>query len=428
MKKIMILLLSLAVLFSFAACDNSSSEPSGDETTPVGPNNADKFVADQLNTYFTDIATRLAKVYAASTAEDGAKVGTDEVSLTYTFVDTKAVGSTPATLVTVTVKGTDVSADKDAAVRDVRLESYTMNAKGYKDEGTASVLSYDVVNLTGKLQGSVQITKAVTTPAATPASINGSITIDRVFAPTAVGSVSVTDANGTYDVDTENFFAQMDAKCTGADLDATYILESVYTAKMKESYATAIKGFVAEFATGLTGTGLNALLGEEGVSAVYTAGTDSTAATVVITYNIPGGESDTDVAFGTSSGDVDTSLQKGTTFKVTLAAAKAGVTQGTTLTLDGGSITVNEAHLVATDAAAAAVVDGTKDLDITGLVATLTTASVTVPENGGELAKSAITSADAPTTFTAGTATVTDATVAADVTVTSTETVTYAAN
>ena len=427
MKKIMILLLSLAVLFSFAACDNSSSEPAGDET-PVGPNNADAFVAGQLDTYFQNIATRLAK----TSGDDGAKVGSDEVSLTYTFVDTKAVGSTPAKLVTVTVKGTDVSADKDAAVRDVRLESYTMNAKDYKADGDASVLAYDVVNLTGKLQGSAKITKAVTIPTATPAAIS-SLTIDRVFAPTAVGSVSVTDANGTYAVDAEDFFAQMDAKCTGTDLDATYILESAYTTAMKAEYQTKLDAYVDAFAANLVGTYYNGLVGKSGVSVKYTPGTDASKTEVVFTYNVADTDPETDekVLVGSENGTgVTVYLKEGSTLKVTFTAAANGVP--TSGNFQPGTVKI-DANVVVVDKTADTNVDGTSDLAIVGLTAAATaseTITVTDYANAGNIdSTSAFTGiATALSTFTAGTASVKDATVAADVTVTSTETVNYAAN
>ena len=69
MKKIMILMLSLAVLFSFAACDNSSSEPSGNQDTTKVPDSTVKTLADNLKKDISEAFTAAALTtnFAANT-------------------------------------------------------------------------------------------------------------------------------------------------------------------------------------------------------------------------------------------------------------------------------------------------------------------------------------------------------------------------
>ena len=435
MKKFMILLLSLAVLFSFAACDNSSDTPADEPSTPVGPNNADAFVADALDAYFNgDSGSSIDPIFTALATEADATVGTDEVSLTYTFVDEDAVGSTPARLITVTVTGKDItpSASASGATRSVRLESYTMNAAGYDDTTTANVLSYNVANLTGSLQGSVTITKAVTTTTpATPASISsGTLKIDRVFAPASVGSVSVSDANGTYAVDSEDFLAQMSALCKGSGVSAQYITESAYTTAMKAEYQTKIDAYVDGLAANLVGTFYNGLVGKSGVSVAFVPGSETSKASVTVTYNVPNSDLETDekVLVGSENASgITTYLKEGTTFTAVFEAAANGVS--TSEDFQAATVVIG-ATLVVDDKTSGTNVEGSSNLVISGLTAAVTSGETITVANYTTAGQITDTTAfagitTAPTSFTAGTATVNDATVAADVTATSTETVTY---
>ena len=179
MKKIMILMLSLAVLFSFAACDNSSNTPSGGEEQP--DDTVDTIVA---STTVKKIAEGLMKVLdgKASTiaviGPDGAAVAdaTDEIgiadllaaangnavskgvfetfkgddSVTVTAADpaniviTKKLadgidGITSPSTVTLTVSGIDTT-NSDATTKDIVLQSFKYDF----DIQTTSTLSESV--------------------------------------------------------------------------------------------------------------------------------------------------------------------------------------------------------------------------------------------------------------------------------------------
>ena len=196
MKKIMIALLAIAVLFGFAACDNSSSTPDG----------GDDVVADMDFTYraateFTGLdfgkadaafaagteVMKTGKYTTVTPADGGSAVYSADLSkneVTYSW--TKAgVADLQDEYVTITLKGVDMtSADAVTAgtKKNIMLTSYTysfskntMVSSGYMEPFTGTV-SGDIigkVEITGLKDGAIDTTatsataitvKAVGTP------------------------------------------------------------------------------------------------------------------------------------------------------------------------------------------------------------------------------------------------------------------------
>ena len=188
MKKIMILMLSLAVLFSFAACDNNASNPAPEPDNPVDTTvdeTTSKDIAAALkNIVGGDVEPTLqvvngAEVKAFNTlgvsvgiddllsAENGKTVAKgifaayeddDTVTITAdtpeTIVITKKIASgidgvTSPSTVTLTVYGTDVTGN-EGSTRNIQLEKFKYDVSIQ----TTSTLSYDSGNF-AMLNGSV---------------------------------------------------------------------------------------------------------------------------------------------------------------------------------------------------------------------------------------------------------------------------------
>ena len=429
MKKFMILLLSLAVLFSFAACDNSSDTPADEPATPTGPNAADRFVATQLEDYLNEADLTFA---SGQIAQAKAKLVDDngKYSLVYTFANVPAVGSTPANNVTFTITGEDIS-DEDTAQgeTEVRLTTWTLAATGYDDQAASETLSYEVVGLTGAVQGSLVVTDAVTTPQ-TPAAIK-SLTITRVFAADSVGSVSVSDSNGTYPVDVDNFFAQLNSQLDGNQtLSSAYIAEAKYTELMTAEYEKAAKSYADAVVAGITTTYLNGLVDDgtgkavSGVSTNFTKGDGETASTATITFKVPSGDAydntATSVKVATNASGVNAVLAEGSTFIIKFETSEGEVSGATvepvtyTLTAD---VVVNDAT------SPAPVVTGSNSVRISVSGTVTAGGTIAVPANT-TLGASAFTDVTLEA-VTAGTSTINDAAVAADTTAVSSVPYTY---
>ena len=163
MKKIMILLLSLAVLFSFAACDNSSDTPADDETTTGGvTTEIANDAADAATKAINDSTNGFAAVVTAG--DVAAKVGTslDEITtLTITKnVGTPAIGLKQNTQ-TVVLTGVNTSAKDDDGTNtkpyDVTFDTfaYTYTAYGYDANG-------EVIEHVAKINGYLAETLSAT--------------------------------------------------------------------------------------------------------------------------------------------------------------------------------------------------------------------------------------------------------------------------
>ena len=239
MKKIMIALLAIAVLFGFAACDNSNSNTPSDAETP---NALDVIAAQYFNGLLTTLDERIESDYATINNLE---------SLSFSIKKTDGVGSTPATSIVVTVTGEDVTADEKATTRTVRLDSWTMNASDILDAS----YSYSVIDITG-LSGALQGTVTIDNTDAT-APVISDLQIERMFAPVACTSAVVSIGSVEYDVDTANVLAQISASVPYTDSATTnpllenYVTEEFYENAMKSVYDSAIRTYVSAALTAL---------------------------------------------------------------------------------------------------------------------------------------------------------------------------------
>ncbi len=195
MKKIMILMLSLAVLFSFAACDNSSTTPDDQQQ---GGSSSTTFTDGQI----ADMATEIAKLFNDASeglvAKFGSAITTDGelnagyacadpyTTMTYTYDVDEGEGLEGDTTVSITLTAVDNTeeADKNTA-RELRLTRYTVDfSKSYQlyENG-------DYYDLKGSVSGAIVGTVDVTV---------GSSSVDEEITP-AIETVIMPDtANVTY--------------------------------------------------------------------------------------------------------------------------------------------------------------------------------------------------------------------------------------
>ena len=199
MKKIMILMLSLAVLFSFAACDNSSTTPDdqqqggGSSTTFTDGQIAD--MAEEIAKLFNDTNGLAAKFGSAITTDGEPNAGytcaDPYTTMTYTYDVTEGEGLEGEglegdTTVSITLTAVDNTeeADKNTA-RELRLTRYTVDfSKSYQLYANG-----DYYDLKGSVSGAIVGTVDVTV---------GSSSVDEEITP-AIETVIMPDtANVTY--------------------------------------------------------------------------------------------------------------------------------------------------------------------------------------------------------------------------------------
>ena len=414
MKKIMIALLAIAVLFGFAACDNSNSNTPSDSETP---NALDVVVAQYFNGLLGDLDSGI--------EADHATINNLE-SLSFSIKETEGVGSTPATSIVVTVTGEDITADDKATTRTVRLDGWTLNASDILD-ASYSYSVIDITGLSGALQGTVTIDN---TDAAAP--VISDLQVERMFAPVACASAVVSIGSAEYDVDTADILAQISASVPYTDGAATnpllenYVTEEFYEATMKGVYETAIKNYVTAALTALDSEEFAKYVGTSAVETGFTTGTANTESVATLKYTIPGAEADKDIVLA-SSGNATISLKKGTTFAISFESGDKGEDAGLAgSTFSPKEYTITEATLVVSGSDDVSTVEGvttdSKALVLANVSGTLSGGSITLASDK----ISAITAASGLGAAVSGTATVSDAAIYADTTdATGTVTVTY---
>ena len=167
MKKIMILMLSLAVLFSFAACDNISTTPDdqqqggGSSATFTDGQIVD--IAEAISGLFTGADGLVAKFGAAITNTDGTlKSGYECASpytkLVYKYDTVAADGLEGATDVTITIEGQDITEEDVKNVeREIILARYTVEFTTSWQEYPTADYSELKGTVSGAIKGGVDI-------------------------------------------------------------------------------------------------------------------------------------------------------------------------------------------------------------------------------------------------------------------------------
>lgn len=197
MKKIMILVLSLAVLFGFAACDNSSNTPADDDSVVDTADYA--YVANSIvKGYISDSTNGVSAPFASGnllnadgTVKTGYTVSADYQTITFSKEITPALGNKPAQTVEVVLHGVDTTATGTTSPLTITLQSYDYKFTRLLDPADDPTFQTITGTVSGDLKGSVSVTivdgKATT--------VNPSIGI--VFLPSADADVDVEYAGHT---------------------------------------------------------------------------------------------------------------------------------------------------------------------------------------------------------------------------------------
>ena len=193
MKKIMILMLSLAVLFSFAACDNST--PADTEDTPSGTPvtvDATRYAAETVNgLLFTGSE---AKIDIPSIIEDATSVNTEVSGQKVVITKKYPQGSALVGTVTLTLDGTYTAAkdDKDATLA---VTKYTVAAEDLQIPAASSSVGGvgEVQNVTFSIDGIVAGNLVYTfAKDGSIKSTTGDVEITEVYTTLPIQSASIT--------------------------------------------------------------------------------------------------------------------------------------------------------------------------------------------------------------------------------------------
>ena len=340
MKKIMILMLSLAVLFSFAACDNSSNTPSDDEATVGLSDSQIATVASTVKglldgtgsaydgtTAYTTVALDAiiakdaelldsAKEYAPIT---GVTVSGDYTTITKTVnLEDGVDGFTPDTVVTLTLNGVDTTPSVTASGNKlINVETYT-----YEFATAAEDASGNVVTLSGDVSGYVVggVFTVVLDAEGDATSIKLTTALTDQLLPATDTDISAM--LGEADVDAAKLYAILTSK---AGIPADMKTYDAYRASLISEGATCYKNAVNTFAGTLTASSesvfstLATLVTSKpaGFSGVYSG--SSTSGSATFTYTVPA-EAEAVSISGADTGE-ELRLAAGDTLKVTLASA-----------------------------------------------------------------------------------------------------------
>ena len=191
MKKIMILMLSLAVLFSFAACDNST--PADTEDTPSGTPvtvDATKYAADTVNELLFTVSE--AKIDIPSIIKDATSVNTEVSGQKVVITEKYPQGSALVGTVTLTLDGTYTAAkdDKDATLA---VTKYTVAAEDLQIPAASVGGVSEVQNVTFSIDGIVAGDLVYTfAKDGSIKSTTGDVELTEVYTTLPIQSASIT--------------------------------------------------------------------------------------------------------------------------------------------------------------------------------------------------------------------------------------------
>ncbi len=377
MKKIMILMLSLAVLFSFAACDNSSNTPSDtDETSGVITDGmyevlgtqVYKLITDSSNGVIAKLGTNSIEIVVEGTVTTDYTAASPYTSISYTYKTPGSTALAPEGEVTITVSGRQNDAKGIAATADhsVILDSYTVTFSAYaNNDVTESVNVGDYVlfegSFSGSLVGNVTI-KPVATDT-TKATVTSSIT--SVILPESItASYDGNDAVSETLVECISF--------NDTDSDNYYTAEAYRTAKEEAEYdgiMAFVKVLVNASASPEFGDQLQAFL-SAGESTFSAEGKGSA------TFTYTPSSTTTNATLATVSGQ-SIRIKEGTAFSISFA----GDTQ---LSVGATKFTAKEYTLSGTFVVTGAASGKFTEITIADLKGALTAG--TINGNGAEIA------------------------------------------
>ena len=387
MKKILIALLSLAMLFSFVACDNSSNTPAGDEEQTQGPVISDTQIAtiasaissmvegSTSGTNFSTIAINALSGNLLDTNGDPIKDVT--ISDDYTTIS-KVIkledgieGYTDDTQVTITLKGVDITPNAAATENKViRLSGYE-----YKFSTTGIDSNENVAVLEGTISGTV-VGDGSTAGIVTVTRSTGKVSQVAVTAPSKyllpekADGIKVT--LGDEPVDSAKLFALLNNKVPAssakAETYASYIKAQQLAAKklmnsvvadviLGDDFTTIITDFIAPNVGTLT----------------YADGTASTKATASVSYTVPA------AANYILAGDSQS--VKVNQLTVEFAAAAAGATSGEFVPK---TFTISGTFAVYGDTTGTKLSEDFEEIVLEGVTGTITSSDAKITATGGK--------------------------------------------
>ena len=413
MKKIMILMLSLAVLFSFAACDNSSNTPDDEQTTTSTELNASQVqsAADAIYGILADSTEGIAAAFNGAKTISGDYAAPSTTSYTYTWEKKGTTALQGDTNVTITLNA-QANAGATATDMDVVFENYSV-------EFTTSIhdiYSGNYVTLAGTVGGPLVNTADV-------ALSNGAVTsvTTATWSETA-GSEAVvilpTSASVTWNgesIDSEDLLACINKPTDGsgavANIATNYMTEKEYLDAKAGKAEGQIKSFVTllfnnSATTKLAGSLAAYVTNETGKTGFTVGGTNK--ATAYFEYAVPASETNAVVV---ANSNVTVTIAPGSTFRIDfesddVEAATAASFTAAKYTLSG--------EFVITDANSTKTYSEFTKVKVDGLKGELTAGTVTGTNANGVSALAGVEFDDyttiATTAPTAGTATATDVT------------------
>lgn len=161
MKKFMIMLLAIGMLFSFAACDNSNSNaPSGDDTVEESPVNFDyeKYAATKANELFYAASDPIIDIADILDNATEGEISFSNGKVTVTKDYTVSTDTVPFVgKITITLDGTYTAPTAVAKDGTLDVDNYNIKADGLKHYSGSKyeVYSFDV---TGPISGVTAIT------------------------------------------------------------------------------------------------------------------------------------------------------------------------------------------------------------------------------------------------------------------------------
>ena len=414
MKKIMNLMLSLAVLFSFAACDNSSNTPDDEQTTTSTELNASQVqsAANAIYGILSDSTEGIAAAFTGAKTISGDYAAPSTTSYTYTWERKGTTALQGDTNLTITLNA-QANAGATATDMDVVFENYSVEFS----TSILDVYSGNYVTLAGTVGGPLVNTADV-------ALSNGVVTSVTVgaWSETAGGEKVVilpTSASVTWNdesIDSEDLLACINKPTTGsngavATIAANYMTEKEYLDAKADKAEGQIKSFVTllfnnSATTKLAGSLAAYVTNETGKTGFTVGGTNK--ATAYFEYAVPASETNAVVV---ANSNVTVTIAPGTTFRIDfesddVEAATAASFTAAKYTLSG--------EFVITDANSTKTYSEFTKVKVDGLKGELTAGTVTGTNANGVSALAGVEFDDyttiATTAPTAGTATATDVT------------------
>ena len=248
MKKFIIAMLCVAVLFGFASCDNSSNSPADDQTSTGVSDLVISKLAKDTSTDINTVLDSTSGVFVASKLTvtdgklaDGYALGDGYKTLSYTKTE-EAEGQKPETGYTITLKG---YASKSSNTTTVTLQEYE-----YKFTEADFGADGNYVTVSGTVSGYLTGTMTVTTTGSGETLKLSGVTVAdaKAIIPNDASNVSITYAEEPVSAADFVAYANGTGAATGSAIE-TY-------ASWRETALTTARGEIEKVVKTLLGVGV----------------------------------------------------------------------------------------------------------------------------------------------------------------------------